>query len=78
MLFGSVFQASAAHTVNDRAPHEVLYLCSVNSSLFAERILTATPHYLKINICPMLVAESFVIALDSTNVVCRSVGVSWE
>ena len=24
-------------TVNDRAPHEFLDLCSVNSSLFAER-----------------------------------------
>ena len=27
MLFGSVFQAFAADTVNDRAPHEFLDLC---------------------------------------------------
>ena len=36
MLFGSVFQAFDADTVNDRAPHEFLDLCSVSSSLFAE------------------------------------------
>ena len=38
ILFGSVFQAFAADTVNDRAPHEFLDLCSVSSSLFAQRI----------------------------------------
>ena len=40
--------------------------------------LTATSHCLKRNICPILMAKSFDIALDSTNVVCRRVGVSWE
>ena len=38
ILSGSVFQAFAADTVYDRAPHEFLDLCFVNSSLFAERI----------------------------------------
>ena len=38
ILFGSVFLAFAAGTVNDRAPHECLDLCSVDSSLFAERL----------------------------------------
>ena len=34
ILFGSVFQVFAADTVNDRAPHKFLDLCSVNCSLF--------------------------------------------
>ena len=38
MLFGSVFQAFAADTVNDRAPHAFLHLCSIISSLFAELV----------------------------------------
>ena len=45
MLFGSVFQAFAADTVNDRAPHEFFDLCSVNSSLFAERIFPRSGSY---------------------------------
>ena len=32
-MFGNVFQAFTVDTVNDRAPHNVFNLCSVNSSL---------------------------------------------
>ena len=45
ILFGSIFQAFASDTVNDRAPHEFLDLCSVNSSLFAERIFQQSGSY---------------------------------
>ena len=45
ILFGSVFQAFAGDTVNDRTPHEVLNLCSVNSSMFAERIFPRSGSY---------------------------------
>ena len=41
-LFGRVF---AVDTVNDSAPHEFLDLCSVNSSMFAERIFPRTGSY---------------------------------
>ena len=43
--FGSVLQTFAADTVNDRAPHEFLDLCSVSSSLFAERIFPRSGSY---------------------------------
>ena len=45
ILFGSVFQAFAADTVNDRTTHELLDSCSVNSSLFAERIFPRSGSY---------------------------------
>ena len=45
ILFGSVFQAFAADTVNDRAPQEFLDLCSVNSTLFAEPIFPCSGSY---------------------------------
>jgi len=45
ILFGHIFQAFAADMVNDRAPHECLYLCSVNSSLFAERMNKFKAHF---------------------------------
>ena len=45
ILFGSVFQALAAETVNDRAPCKFFGLFSVNSSLFAERIFHRSGSY---------------------------------
>ena len=33
ILFGNIFQAFAADTVNDRAPHKCLGLCYVNCSI---------------------------------------------
>ena len=49
ILFGSVLQAFAADTVNDRAPHEFLELCYVNSCLFAERIIISTERIIRFN-----------------------------
>ena len=45
ILFGSVFQAFAVDTENARAPHEFLDFCSVNNSLFTERIFPPSGSY---------------------------------